>query len=151
VRCVRISGAAFSSRTRLCCKSLCPTAVVPTTNEQSATASATVLYTSAVASVAAAPTAERASRNATSYGFTSRRWGTPKLLMARAAAPILRGLRTSTRTTRNRANSAGIDKLSLFYGTYVSASVVPLLRSPCGFRTCCNPSAAEPFCPGLQL
>ena len=59
---------------------------------------------SAFASSAEAPTAERASRNATSYGFTIRRRAKPKLLMARAAAPMLRGLRVATRTTRRRSN-----------------------------------------------
>src|ERR1700736_599478 len=77
---------------------------------QSATASATLLYSSALASSADAPTAERASRNAAWYGFTTRRRRNPKLLMARAAAPMLRGLRVATRTTRRRSNSGRADK-----------------------------------------
>jgi hypothetical protein len=40
------------------------------------------------------------SRKATSYGFTSRNSVHPKLLMARAAAPMFRGLRGATKTTR---------------------------------------------------
>src|SRR5713226_3645430 len=77
---------------------------------QSATASATVLNSSARASSGSAPTAERASRKASSKGFTTRRWKKPKLLMARAAAPMLRGLRGATRMTRRRSDSALGDK-----------------------------------------
>src|SRR5205085_3913754 len=69
-----------------------------------------LLYSSAFESSADAPMAERASRNATSYGFTTRRRWKPKLLMARAAAPILSGLRVATRTTRRPSNSAGTGK-----------------------------------------
>jgi len=39
--------------------------------------------------------------------FTTRRWRNPKLLMARAAAPMLRGLRGLTRTTRKRSIQGG--------------------------------------------
>ena len=49
-----------SKRWRGCCRSRWPTAVVPTTSEQSATASATVWYFSALARTSPAPTAERA-------------------------------------------------------------------------------------------
>src|SRR5205814_10603558 len=87
-----------------------PTAVVPTTIVQSATASATLVYSSAFDNSAAAPTAERASRKAASYGDTTRRLRKPKLLMARAAAPMLRGLRAATRTTRKWSNSDQTDK-----------------------------------------
>src|SRR5438132_10643776 len=81
---------------------------------QSATASATVLNSVACASSRSAPTAERASRKANSYGFTTRRWQKPKLLMARAAAPMLRGFRGATRTTRRRSESAlGNTEMSL--------------------------------------
>src|SRR6266853_163048 len=73
---------------------------------QSATASARLLNSSARARRGEAPTAERASRKANSYGFTTRRWKKPKLLMARAAAPILSGLRGATRMTRRRSDSA---------------------------------------------
>ena len=93
-----------------CSSSRLRIAVVPTTSVQSATASATVSYSSALASRAEAPTAERASRNAASYGFTTRRRRNPKLLMARAAAPMLRGLRVATRTTRRRSNSGRTGK-----------------------------------------
>src|SRR5258708_38902660 len=86
---------------------------------QSATDSATVLNSSARASRGAAPTAERASRKASSYGFTTRRWRNPKLLMARAAAPMLRGLRGLTRTTRNRSSSGWA------VGTLIIAQVNP--------------------------
>ena len=75
--------------------------------------------------------------------------GNPKLLMARAAAPMLSGLRTSTRTTRKRANSAGTGKLSLFYGRSYYAMIlspVPLLqKSRMGSQTRCKPSAAGLF------
>jgi len=92
---------ALSSRFRKSsCRSRRLPAVVPTTNLQSAMASATVAYSFAWASKPAAPTAERASRNAISYGRTTRRWGAPKLLMARAAAPMFSGFRVATRTTR---------------------------------------------------
>ena len=50
-------------------------------------------YSRASARTCCAFTAERASRNATSYGFTSRSSANPKLLIARAAAPMFRGLR----------------------------------------------------------
>src|SRR5882724_9596651 len=71
--------------------------------------SATVLNSSARASSGSAPTAERASRKANSYGFTTRRWKKPKLLIARAAAPMLRGFRGATRTTRRGSDSALAD------------------------------------------
>ena len=45
-----------------------------------------------------APTADFASRQCGSYGATTARRVKPKLAMARAAAPILRGLRGETRT-----------------------------------------------------
>src|SRR5882762_7617972 len=76
------------------------------TSVQSWTASARLLNSSARASSGAAPTAERASRKANSYAFTTRRWKKPKLLTARAAAPILSGLRGATRMTRRRSDSA---------------------------------------------
>ena len=60
------AAAPYSSRRSGCCNSRCPTLVVPTTSLQSATASATVANSSASCSSGAAPTAERASRNATS-------------------------------------------------------------------------------------
>src|SRR5438445_12079240 len=83
---------------------------------QSATASATVLNSVACASSRSAPTAERASRKANSYGLTTRRWKKPKLLMARAAAPMLRGLRGLTRTTRRLSSWDREDKeQTLFY------------------------------------
>jgi len=72
-------------------------AVVPTTSVQSATASATLSQTSALAKSSLAPTAERASRNEGSYGETSRNCEAPKFAMARATAPILSGLRVRTR------------------------------------------------------
>ena len=86
--------------------------MVPTTSVQSATASATVLYSSAFASSLDAPTAETASRNAFSYGTTTRKRWKPKLLMARAAAPMLSGFRAATSTTRNRPRSASSSDLS---------------------------------------
>src|ERR1700733_15252354 len=57
-----------------------------------------------------APTAERASRNAGSYGFTTRKSRKPKLLMARAAAPIFNGLRVDTSTMRTRSSCAAVAK-----------------------------------------
>ncbi len=102
--CLRMRRPPYSSRRRGCCSSRCRTAVVPTTSVQSATASATLLYSSALASSSAAPTADRAVRKAFSYGFTTRSREKPKLLMARAAAPMLRGLRDDTSTTRRRSS-----------------------------------------------
>ena len=67
-------------------------------------------YSSALASSSAAPTADRAVRNAFSYGFTTRSREKPKLLMARAAAPMLRGLRDDTSTTRRRSSLRGAGK-----------------------------------------
>jgi len=49
---------------------------------------------------ASSRTAERASRKSHVVGLTTRRHANPKFAMARAAAPMLRGLRVSTRTTR---------------------------------------------------
>ena len=89
--------APYSSLRNGCCNSRWPTEVVPTTNAQSATASATVVNSSAEANNGAAPTAERASRNATSYGFTTRSRVQPKLAMARAAAPMFNGFRGATK------------------------------------------------------
>ena len=63
-------------------------------------APATVVNSSAEVNNGAAPTAERASRNATSYGFTTRNRVQPKLAMARAAAPMFNGFRGATSTTR---------------------------------------------------
>lgn len=73
-------------------------------------ASATLPYCSACASNRAAPTAERASRNDASYGFTTRSRENPRLLMARAAAPMLSGFRVETSTTHRRSNSDGAGK-----------------------------------------
>ena len=67
---------------------------------QSATASPTLWNSSADARTSAAFTAERASRNATAYAFTTRSEVQPKFCMARATAPIFRGLRGETSTTR---------------------------------------------------
>src|SRR6266850_2883319 len=92
-----------------------PTAVVPTMRVQSAMASARLLNSSARARRGEAPTAERASRKANSYGFTTRRWKKPKLLMARAAAPMLRGLRGLTRTTRKLSSWDEADKERLIF------------------------------------
>src|SRR5579885_512274 len=90
-------------------------AVVPTMREQSAIASATVRNSSARLSRSAAPTADCASRKATSYGFTTRRREKPKLLMALATAPILSGLRGATSTTRRQSKFAVfIDSIALF-------------------------------------
>src|SRR6266852_2353432 len=107
---LRISRAPSSSRRTGCCNSRRPRAEVPTTSVQSATASATLWNSSALARSEEAPTAERASRNATWNGFTTRRRKKPKLLMARAAAPMLRGLRVATRTTRKLSNSVEATK-----------------------------------------
>lgn len=115
-KCLRISGAPFSSIRSGTCNSRCTAALVPTTNEQSATASPTLEYCSALASNGAAPTAERASRKDASNGFTTRRWRKPMLLMARAAAPILSGLRVDTSTTFRRSKSDGVGKTKSFYG-----------------------------------
>src|SRR5579863_5695868 len=82
-------------------------AVVPTTRLQSRIAPSTVLCSSALANSEAAPTAETASRNAFSYGVTTRNWYAPKLLMARAAAPILSGLRVRTSTMRRFSSLLG--------------------------------------------
>lgn len=50
-----------------------------------------------------APTAERASCQEASKGWTTRRSAKPKLAMARAAAPMFRGLRVCTSTTQMRS------------------------------------------------
>ena len=51
------------------------------------------------------PAADRASRYAFSYGVTTRKCANPKLLIARAAAPIFKGLRVETSTTRRWSTS----------------------------------------------
>src|SRR5580700_5870453 len=103
---LRMIFAASSRRHSRWCNSRWPTAVVPTTSAQSATASATLSNSSAFARTDAAPTAERASRYAGSYGFTTRRCENPKLLIARAAAPMFKGLRVETSTTRRLSELA---------------------------------------------
>src|SRR5713226_9767217 len=90
-----------------CWSCRCRIAVLPTTTVQSATASATVLNSLAAASTGEAPTADFASRNATSYGFTTRNWVAPKLLIARATAPMFNGLRGATSTTRRSIKQEG--------------------------------------------
>jgi len=65
-------------------------AVVPTTREQSATASATLLHSFAFLSRADAPTADRASRKANSMGFTTREFTNPKLHRSRRRTNIER-------------------------------------------------------------
>ncbi len=85
-----------------------PTAVVPTTSQQSPTASATVANSSAFCSTPEAPTADTASRNAFAYGCTTRRCTAPKLLIARATAPKFSGFRVPTSTTRKLSISLPI-------------------------------------------
>src|ERR1700751_4127186 len=82
-------------------------AVVPITRVQSRVASATESCSLAFARSGAAPTAETASRKAFSYGVTTRRWNAPKLLIARAAAPMFSGLRVRTNTIRKFSRLAG--------------------------------------------
>ncbi len=109
-RCSCAFGPASGRATSGCFMSRFRPAVVPITREQSATASATLWYCSADCKTADAPTAERASRNDSSKGFTTRNRDSPKLLMARAAAPMFRGLRVETRTTQSWSDSAGVSK-----------------------------------------
>src|SRR5215510_2548167 len=90
-------------------------AVVPTTKLQSLTAPWTESNSCASAKTDAAPTAETASRKAFSKGVTRRRSSAPKLLIARAAAPMLSGFRVRTRTTRRFARLAGVTKAQSSY------------------------------------
>src|SRR5690349_4741813 len=106
VRWRRINLAPCSSVFKGCCSSRFEAAVVPTTRLQSDTASDTFENRSALFKSWAAPTADRASRNEGSYGFTKRRLLTPKLLIARAAAPMFNGLRVPTRTMHSRSSLA---------------------------------------------
>jgi hypothetical protein len=78
---------------------------------------ADVVNSSAEANNGAAPTAERASRNATSYGFTTRSRVQPKLAMARAAAPMFNGFRGATSTTRSSdlSKKFAIEALSMHF------------------------------------
>src|SRR3974390_2041874 len=99
-------------------------AVVPTTRLQSATAADREAYCAAAARTSAAgPTADRASRNDGSNGLTTLRCTTPKLLMARAAAPRLSGLRVATRTTHRRSSSEEVGK-GEFYDRQTSCWVI---------------------------
>ena len=90
-----------SSRRMGCSSARGPRDVVPTIKAQSATASASVANSFASRSTCCDLTAERASRKATSYGFTNRSSENPKLLMARAAAPMFNGFLGDTRTIRS--------------------------------------------------
>ena len=131
----RISRAPYSRRRSGCCSSRWPTEVVPTTSAQSATASATVANSSAEANNGAAPTAERASRNATSYGFTTRSRVQPKLTIARAAAPMFNGFRGATSTTRRslaEKNFAVEASRCIFLLTFFSNNLI--YESHCDFR-----------------
>src|SRR5882762_4566597 len=87
-----INRAPSSNPRKGCFISRFPTAVVPTTSEQSATALAR-------ASNSPAPTADFASLHAFSYGRTARNSIAPKLLIARATAPTFSGFRVPTSTT----------------------------------------------------
>src|SRR5882724_9764488 len=110
----RMDLAPFTRSFRGCCNCRWRTAVVPTTMVQSATASATVAKSLAFARTEEAPTADLASLNATSYGFTTRSCVNPKLLIARAAAPILSGFLGATRTTRRSCNFSGLNTAAIY-------------------------------------
>ena len=125
------STAPASSKLRSgCWISRFPTEVVPTTSQQSATASATVANSSAFCSTAEAPTADTASRNAFAYGCTTRRYAAPKLLIARATAPKFSGFRVPTNTTRKFSisllipASCGTDTLVCALGSLFSVNSV---------------------------
>ncbi len=104
----RRSTAPTSKLRKGCWISRFPTAVVPTTIQQSPTASATLPNSSAFCSTAEAPTADTASRNAFAYGRTTRRCIAPKLLIARATAPKFNGFRVPTNTTRKFSISLSV-------------------------------------------
>jgi hypothetical protein len=72
------------------------------------------------------------------------------LLMARAAAPMLRGLRAFTRTTRNPSNSAGTGKRLVFYvsGSRMEVGTQPLVTGRAARPKHSKPFAARPS-PGL--
>src|SRR5271165_5232289 len=111
------------------------------TSPQSETASARVLNTSAAASMrAAGPTAERASWYASSKGLTRRRWRAPKLLIARAAAPRLSGLRVATRITRRRSSSADCGKSAILRQLHW-----PNSPANCGRSECCDYWVPHPY------
>jgi len=112
------------------CKARLRTAVVPTTSEQSATASATESNSCALLSSAEAPTAERASRKATAYELTRRRSRGPKLLMARAAAPMLSGLRGRTNTTTSWSSSEILPGKPPFYDKTFRGGVLLKKKRP---------------------
>src|SRR5882762_665314 len=94
-----INRAPSSNPRKGCFISRFPTAVVPTTSEQSATASASDANSFARASNSPAPTADFVSLQAFSYGRTARNSIAPKLLIARATAPTFSGFRVPTSTT----------------------------------------------------
>ena len=52
--------------------------------------------------------AERALSKGTGKSLTTRRWRRPKSCMARAAAPMLLGLRARTRTMWMQSSSSGV-------------------------------------------
>jgi hypothetical protein len=97
----RILPAATAMNRFRAASSRCRSPVVPTTRLESPTASLERTESPAPAPTAGARRrAETASRNAFSNGVTRRKSKTPKLLMARAAEPMLSGLRVRTRTIR---------------------------------------------------
>jgi hypothetical protein len=94
-----------------------------------------VVNSSAEANNGAAPTAERASRNATSYGFTTRSRVQPKLAIARAAAPMFNGFRGATSTTRSsplEKKFAVAASRCIFLLTFFSNNLI--YESHCDFR-----------------
>ncbi len=86
---------------------------VPITSVQSATASPRHSVVFAFCSKSGAPTADRASRQCGAKGATTVSREKPKLAMARAPAPILRGLRGDTSTTPMRSSWVAVSKQSL--------------------------------------
>jgi hypothetical protein len=119
-----------------------PTRSMPINNQ--------MLYSLAVASTSAAPTAERASRNASRYGFTRRRCANPKLLMARPTAPMLSGFRGRTSTTRRRSNFGRVARLN-------SSRIADTLQNPADRVHACAPRTPDlrfrnwDFLPRTQL
>ena len=105
----RIKGAASASSSSLCCRFRSPTAVVPATRVQSATASATLAQRTARASTSDASTADRAPSNGAANSLTTRSRLKPKSCIARATAPMLLGLRARTSTTHTRSRSCSVN------------------------------------------
>src|SRR5439155_25274444 len=81
---------------------------------------------------------------------TTRKRRKPKLLMARAAAPMLRGLRAFTSTTRNRSDSDGESKNMILRHVFAGAGWRFLVCGCCGLSEVFSRSLGLPPFPSQR-